>query len=242
MYMKSLVNRAIPSNPLIIISISVLMRLAGSMYKRIGFPLAVAILYLSGVSGAFGASAMFQCSPVLTPTTFDLFDACPAASGLPVGSTVTGVRLYLVSDFQGGAAGGSNSFVLGYIPTENFTMWSGDASCFLSNGGSGGATTNSCGAYSGSLHAPGTSYLTALGNFDVIAQTGFNVQVVRGDILGAADIVTAGNIVEYFYIPGAVTVPEPPVSLLFATALIFLGWRVRRASKPIADPLKPDGR
>ncbi|MFN7993428.1 MAG: hypothetical protein U0Q18_07500 [Bryobacteraceae bacterium] len=197
--------------------------------------LLVFLSYLSLAPAAFGDGLFLTCTPALTLNGTDQFDSCPAA-GLSPGSNVTGIELYLLADFQSGAEGVRDLIHVIFLP-----LWSDpnthSGSCNLENAHGGTtAATNTCGFYSGNLEAPGTSFLTAAGDLNAIAERGFEVQVGRSDLSGTAGVVTAGNIVEYDFTP-AVTTPEP--NELAIVGIVMAGiLAIKRSKRRLSGPLR----
>jgi hypothetical protein len=199
------------------------------MCKRFYFLLATSVLLIAS-PGAFGTSVLYPCSPLTLTTDSDYLASCPKFTALPP-STVTAIRLYLTADFSGGIpdSNGSIEIAVYFLPqTTHLSTWSGTmgTSCFLTNGGSGlNAVTNNCGFYSGNPNAPGTRFLIAYDHLVTLAATGFEVLSLRGYFSGNASTVFAQDFVEYIY------TPEPPIFVIFGSALIVLGWLVRRHSR-----------
>ncbi len=176
---------------------------------------------------AFGDTLFVSCTPTLTLSGLDLFDTCPAAS-LPEGSDVTAIKLYLLADFQGGAEGIGDLIHVIFQPLWNDPN-AHSGSCNLENvNGGTAAATNTCGFFSGDVNGPGTKFLTAGGDLNAIATNPFQVQVGRSDLAGAADVVTAGNIVEFDFTPAVVATPEPGGLVVVAIGLVGIVAMRRR--------------
>jgi hypothetical protein len=195
------------------------------MWKPIPFQALFCFLFLLvATPAAFGTSIILSCSSVPLTNTDASVD-CPGASALPADTTVTAVKLYLLSSFQGGQ-GSSVGFRIVFEPSTLLTDWTHGPTqvCDIRNDGSGGTTmvSNTCGIYSGDPNAPGTFTMSADHAFTALAASGFSLKVQRGDLGGTAESVLAAALVEYTYAPIS-AVPELPVSFLFATGLLGIG-------------------
>jgi hypothetical protein len=197
---------------------------------------AVFFLCLGAATSLFGDAMFFECSTV----TFDFiglfqFSTCPAVSGVPAGSTFTGVNLYLLPDFASADAGHFDMNQVVFHPSSTLTEWEPEIeNCGLANAG-GGTTVaiNGCGFYSGILTAPGTFFMSAESNFDAIAAAGVTVATQLNNEFGATSGNTAGEIIEYDFTPGTVAVPEPTSRFLLVSALVFLAVLARKQRRAV---------
>ena len=116
----------------------------------------------------------------------------PGRFRFPADTTVTAVKLYLLSSFQGGQ-GSSVGFRIVFEPSTLLTDWTHGPTqvCDIRNDGIGGTTmvSNTCGIYSGDPNAPGTFTMSADHAFTALAASGFSIKVQRGDLGGTAESV-----------------------------------------------------
>jgi hypothetical protein len=195
---------------------------------------------LCGAPNMFGSSLFFLCSPINSFSTGegDGTDTCPAASGLPIGATITAVKSYDIADFQNGVAGVRDSVHVVFLPSDAITIWgpvfSVSSACNVENAHGGtSSATNSCNFYSGTLTAPGTLFQSANGHLDALAAAGFTVQVSSSNLFGSVGTSFGGNIVEYEY---TVSAPEPATGSQVGLFLIVLSVLGRRRLARRSDP------
>ena len=196
---------------------------------------------LSAVPSMFGANLNAFCTPTGTFTNGSggpISESCASFTsdgGGTIGNaagqdTITGITLYLLSDFQLGTTSGVNSVKLTYAaPSMGTWSLSFPASCTVSGTG-GNSSANTCTAYSGNMNAPGTTSASDTdGTLNADAGSPFTVAVSSAVVSGAMQTSSGDLIVSYNYTVNSAT-PEPATLGLVGSALLGLGLLVRKRS------------
>jgi hypothetical protein len=172
-----------------------------------------------GAPSMFGAS-FFEFCPAF-PNNFaggaggPVNSACAAFSALPPLSVVTSIEAFDIADYQFGVTP-SNAVLLNFVPSVALTTWTlPTVSCTVT--GAGNSNANSCGFFTGTLTAPGTTFESANGNLAALAAAGFNVAITSTVIGGQVGQSGGGVIAEFDYVSA---IPEPGSMMLLGSGLV----------------------